>query len=139
MNEAVLISDWPAVSPSPSRFEDLGQAKEVCSHDASAVVARAVVAKQAARALDRRTSAGEIMDMPLGRPLTEDDPQFWEEFEAELLAMDDAEARSHLEAGFPVYVCEDDTPEGCVIKINPDGRRQLVKHSRNNDEVVRDL
>ena len=79
------------------------------------------------------------MDTPIGRQLTEDDPEFWEEFEAELVAMDDSEARRHLAAGRPVYICEEDTPEGCVIKINPDGRRQLVRHSRDHDEVMSDL
>ena len=79
------------------------------------------------------------MDTPGSKVLTEDDPEFWDEFEAELMAMDDSEARRHLAEGRPIYICEDNTPEGCVIKINPDGRRQLVRHSRDHDEVVRDL
>ncbi len=79
------------------------------------------------------------MDTPMRRELTEDDPEFWEEFEAELMAMDDSEAPRHLAAGRPIYVCEDDTPAGCVIKVNPDGRRQIVRHSRNHDEVIAEL
>ncbi len=75
------------------------------------------------------------------RELTEDDPEFWIEFEAELMALenDDSEARSHLDAGFPIYTCEEDTPAGCVIKTHPDGRMQIVRHSRDYDEVVSEL
>ena len=79
------------------------------------------------------------MDTPMRKELSEDDPEFRQEFEAELMAMDDAAARRHLAAGRPIYICEEDTPAGCVIKVNPDGKRQIVKHSRNYDEVIAEL
>ncbi len=79
------------------------------------------------------------MDTPMRKELTEDDPEFWVEFEAELMAMDESESQRHLDAGRPIYVCDDDTPAGCVIKIHPDGRQQLVRYNRDGDEVVSEL
>ena len=47
--------------------------------------------------------------------------------------------RDHLSAGFPVYYSESDTPAGLLVKEHPDGRRELVRHHRNADEVIRAL
>ena len=51
----------------------------------------------------------------------------------------DFAAREHLAAGRLIYYVEDDTPEGLLIKKYPDGRRELVRHAREGDEVVRAL
>lgn len=40
---------------------------------------------------------------------------------------DGAAARSHLEAGSPIYYSEADTPAGAIIKEYPDGRRELIR------------
>jgi hypothetical protein len=65
------------------------------------------------------------------------------EFEAEFIAglesEDDFAVRERLAAGKAVYYVEDDTPPGMVIKEYPSGKRQLVKHVRGNDQVIRDL
>lgn len=47
--------------------------------------------------------------------------------------------RKHFAAGRPVYTWEDDTPPGLTIKHHADGRRELVRHRREGDEVVRIL
>ena len=51
----------------------------------------------------------------------------------------DFAAREHLAAGHPIYCVEYDTPEGQLIKKYPDGRRELVRHAREGDEVVQAL
>lgn len=51
----------------------------------------------------------------------------------------DFAVRDHLAAGRSVYSWEADTPEGLCIKRHPDGRRELVRHSRDGDEVIRSL
>jgi hypothetical protein len=45
----------------------------------------------------------------------------------------------HLATGFPVYYAEADTPAGLLVKEHPDGRRELVRHHRKADEVIRSL
>ncbi|AVZ26819.1 hypothetical protein ZMO1_ZMOp33x001 (plasmid) [Zymomonas mobilis subsp. mobilis ZM4 = ATCC 31821] len=52
---------------------------------------------------------------------------------------DGAAAQEHLEAGFPVYYIEDDTPEGLLIKEYPDGHRELVRFNETGDEVIKIL
>lgn len=49
---------------------------------------------------------------------------------------DGAEARSHLEAGFPIYYSEPETPEGVIIKKYPDGRRELVRFDLHGEHFV---
>lgn len=51
----------------------------------------------------------------------------------------DFAVRDHLAAGFPVYYSEVDTPAGLLVKEHPDGRRELVRHNRQADEVIRSL
>ncbi len=63
--------------------------------------------------------------------------QLWRDLEK--IDGDDSAAREHLAAGRPIYICEDDTPAGLVIKEYPDGRRELVRFHRNGDEVIRPL
>ncbi|SFI68091.1 hypothetical protein [Methylobacterium brachiatum] len=52
---------------------------------------------------------------------------------------DGAAAREHLQAGFPVYYVEGDTPEGLLVKEYPGGRRELVRFDEAGDQVIRDL
>jgi len=52
---------------------------------------------------------------------------------------DDSAACEHLAAGFPIYYIEPTTPAGLQIKEYPGGRRELVKFSRQGDEVIRIL
>ncbi len=47
--------------------------------------------------------------------------------------------RENLSAGLPVYYCEDDTPDGLLIKEYPDGRRELVRFARSGDTVISKL
>lgn len=52
---------------------------------------------------------------------------------------DGAAAREHLQAWFPVYYVEDDTPEDLFVKEYPNGRRQWVRFGDAGDQVIRDL
>lgn len=63
--------------------------------------------------------------------------QLWRDLEK--IDGDDTAAREHLAAGRAIYVAEDDTPPGLLIKKYPDGRRELVRFHRNGYEVVCDL
>ncbi|MBB4642697.1 MULTISPECIES: hypothetical protein [Sphingomonadaceae] len=49
---------------------------------------------------------------------------------------DGAAARSHLEAGFPVYYSEPETPADAVIKEYPGGRRELVRFDLHGEHFV---
>lgn len=40
---------------------------------------------------------------------------------------DDTAARDILASGMPIDIARDDTPDGHVIRIHPDGREELVK------------
>ncbi len=64
---------------------------------------------------------------------------FEAEFIAGLESEDDFAARDVLAAGRPIYYVDSETPPGLLIKEHPDGRRQLVRHARNADEVVKNL
>lgn len=52
---------------------------------------------------------------------------------------DGAAAQEHLQAGFPIYYVEDDTPPNLLVKEHPDGRRELVRFDEAGDEVIRVL
>ena len=49
---------------------------------------------------------------------------------------DGTAAEAMLAAGIPIYYVEKDTPDGLSIKEYPDGRRELVRYSRQGDEVI---
>lgn len=49
---------------------------------------------------------------------------------------DGAAARDHLNAGFPVYYCDENTPYGMVVKQHPDGRRELVSFDASGRETT---
>jgi hypothetical protein len=51
----------------------------------------------------------------------------------------DRAARSHLAAGFPIYLSDDGTLSGTVIRKNPDGTRQLVHFDADGEHVVAPL
>ncbi|MCG8707772.1 hypothetical protein JHU04_000968 [Brenneria sp. 4F2] len=47
-------------------------------------------------------------------------------------------ARASLLSGVPIYYAERNTPEGCVIKAYPDGRKELVSFMTGTEKVVED-
>lgn len=68
---------------------------------------------------------------------TANDIDLWDVIAAGLERDGDFAVREHLAAGRAVYTWEDDTPAGLCIKRYPDGRRELVRQSRDGDEVIR--
>lgn len=48
----------------------------------------------------------------------------------------DRVARSHLAAGFPIYMSRPDTPAGTVIREKPDGTRALVRFGADGEHIV---
>lgn len=63
----------------------------------------------------------------------------WSVIEKGLARDGEFAVREHLAAGFPVYYSESDTPAGLLVKEHPDGRRELVRHNRKADEIIRRL
>lgn len=43
---------------------------------------------------------------------------------------DDTASREILASGMPIHIARDDTPEGHVIRVHPDGREELVRFDR---------
>ncbi len=66
------------------------------------------------------------------------DADLWPILEAAARYDDGAAARSHLDAGRPIYYGEKDTPPGLVVKEYPDGRRELVRFDHMGEHRVRD-
>ncbi len=66
--------------------------------------------------------------------------QLWEAIPA-MLDQDEGWAlREVLEAGVAGYTREDDTPEGLMIRHNPDGTRQLVRINLDSpDSIIHSL
>lgn len=62
--------------------------------------------------------------------------QIWRDLIHGVLHDDGAAAQEHLEAGFPIYYANDDTPAGLLIKEHPDGRRELVEFDEAGDHVI---
>ncbi len=52
------------------------------------------------------------------------------DFERAAALDDDTAARDILASGMPIDIARDDTPEGYVIRVYPDGREELVKFDR---------
>ena len=69
----------------------------------------------------------------------DEEKRFFRLFARQLATDDGAEARSHLEAGLPIYYCDDDTPDGLVKRLYPDGRLELVDFVLDELRVVRVL
>ncbi len=63
--------------------------------------------------------------------------ELWQELSHALT--DDSGRREMFALGLPIYYGERDTPEGLLIKEYPDGRRELVRHHREADEVIQAL
>ncbi|MCW5222132.1 hypothetical protein D5041_21070 [Verminephrobacter aporrectodeae subsp. tuberculatae] len=63
--------------------------------------------------------------------------QLWRELDR--VDGDGGAARELLAAGWPIYYREPTTPKGLQIKEHPDGHRELVRFSRQGDEVIRAL
>ncbi|WP_205804411.1 hypothetical protein [Burkholderia sp. Ac-20365] len=65
----------------------------------------------------------------------------WEELERDLARGDDSAAREHLRAGNPVYVGAPRAWAGSVLRLHPDGRREIVQLDRTTGEfnVVAEL
>ena len=65
----------------------------------------------------------------------------WEELERDLARGDDSAAREHLRAGNPVYVGAPRAWAGSVMRLHPDGRREIVQLDRTTGEfnVVAEL
>ncbi|KAA5604701.1 hypothetical protein F1188_14915 [Roseospira marina] len=68
-----------------------------------------------------------------------DDDPIWRDLIQGLTQDDGAAARSHLDAGRPVYSIADDMPPGLLRKDHPDGRAELIRFDRQGDQVVRRL
>jgi hypothetical protein len=70
-----------------------------------------------------------------------DDERFWNELERDLARDDDSAAGEHLRAGNPVYVQAPQAWAGDVMRLHPDGRREIVRLDRATGEfgVVADL
>jgi hypothetical protein len=49
------------------------------------------------------------------------------EFEREALIDDDSEARRILASGRPIHIARDDTPDGHVVRVHPDGSEEIVR------------
>jgi hypothetical protein len=64
-----------------------------------------------------------------------DERRFFEAFEQEIEGAGDEAARHHLNAGRPIYVGEDAFP-GRVIRLYPDGRRELMRLDEHDVLVV---
>jgi hypothetical protein len=67
------------------------------------------------------------------------DAELAEIIEHAALNDDGAAARWHLEAGFPVYYSEPETPEGVIIREYPGGRRELVRFNLEGEHFVQAL
>lgn len=51
----------------------------------------------------------------------------------------DRAAVAHLEAGFPVYRSDADTPDDAVIRENPNGSRDLVRFDGEGEHTIKPL
>jgi len=50
-------------------------------------------------------------------------------------------AKELLRKGIPIYYGEQDTPENCLIKEYPSGKKELIKYNlqKNTEEVIKIL
>lgn len=51
---------------------------------------------------------------------------------------DSTAAEEHLKAGRPIFIREDDTPRGVVIRLWPDGHREFVTCDDQGNVIVLD-
>lgn len=69
----------------------------------------------------------------------DEDSTFIAELEKKLMQPDDTTARAHLDAGFPIYYMEENTPENLIVKEYPGGRRQWIRLINDQEQVVKEL
>ena len=69
----------------------------------------------------------------------DEDSAFIAELEKRLMQTDDTTARAHLDAGFPIYYMEENTPEHLIVKEYPSGRRQWIRLVNDQEQVVKEL
>jgi len=72
----------------------------------------------------------------IGTGDTTNDVDLWDVIAAGLERDGDFAVQEHFAAGRAVYTWEEGTPAGLAIKRYPDGRRELVRHHRDGDEVI---
>lgn len=65
-----------------------------------------------------------------------DEARFFTVFDRQLGYDAGEEARANLLSGVPIYYAERNTPEWCVIKEYPDGRKELVSFMTGTEKVV---
>lgn len=75
--------------------------------------------------------------LPAGDP-SPLDRMSWNDLETAIAHDDGEAAKSHLNAGRPVYIHDASTPKGLVTKIWPDGRREHVKFGTKGEIAIRD-
>lgn len=49
---------------------------------------------------------------------------------------DESVALSHLANGNPICYTEDDTPEECIIKEYPNGKKELITEGNNREIII---
>ena len=69
----------------------------------------------------------------------DEDLAFIAELEKKLMQPDDSTARAHLDAGFPIYYMEENTPNNLIVKEYPGGRRQWIRLINDQEQVVKEL
>ncbi len=65
-----------------------------------------------------------------------EDRSLWSSLSAPNASDDGQAARERLAAGLPIYIRDETTPAGLVIKQYPDGRRELVAFDQSGEKVV---
>ncbi|WP_244110455.1 hypothetical protein [Burkholderia ambifaria] len=74
-------------------------------------------------------------------PASDPDPldqMSWTDLETAIAHDDGEAAKSHLDAGHPVYIHDASTPKGLVTKIWPDGKREHVKFGTQGEIAIRE-
>jgi len=49
------------------------------------------------------------------------------DFERMVMEDDDSASQAMLAAGLPIHIANDDTPAGHVVRVHPDGRKELIR------------
>lgn len=70
-------------------------------------------------------------------PIASEPVDIWATIAAGMERDGDRAALSHLDAGFPVYLSDDDTPDDAVIRQNPDGSRDLVRFDTQGEHTIK--
>ncbi|WP_423241104.1 hypothetical protein [Erwinia amylovora] len=65
-----------------------------------------------------------------------DETTFFTIFDAQLEHDAGEEARANLKSGVAIYYADKNTPDGCVIKEYPNGRKELVSFMTGEEKLV---